>query len=552
MSIKKKRVFLHIGTRKTGSSFIQNFCQQNRQLLLDLDFYYPDNDFFGERKGKSSGHWNLYRAFNGQQGYSIKRYLPSECPADNVILSNEALSSEHCEVFKMADNVHHMLSEKFHVIVIIYLRRQDHLIASLYSEGIVSGNRKAMWSLSEFLEGGHLPEIDYYKLLQSWANVFGKENIIVRPFETQQFYKRDLLRDFIHSIGIEWQERFAIPSEEYKNPSPDIVLVEALRQINRIPIQLPFYRQFLENVFQEFVFSGQYQNNVPQSIMKPSDRLGILNQYALSNALIAREFLGRNDGKLFYEPEPDKNEPWTPVTIDNPEFILQLFSLFFEKKSTEIHEDLKKNTIKIIEQEKHVDSLDQRITGQEKHIDSLDQRITGQEKHIDSLDQRITGQEKHIDSLDQRITGQEKQIDRYEQLIAKQEEQYKVLFKRQQEGQLTQNLLYRHILSVYRLARKSPWKRLYRFLRSPILNEAKVIRNTGLVDPHFYFSNYPQSITAGITAAEHYVRYGAQQGNNPSAEFNTQQYLAQYPETAHAGINPLVHFILTGQNISRK
>jgi hypothetical protein len=70
------------------------------------------------------------------------------------------------------------------------------------------------------------------------------------------------------------------------------------------------------------------------------------------------------------------------------------------------------------------------------------------------------------------------------------------------------------------------------------------LRSSGLVDPHYYFTNYPDTIKGGITAADHYVCYGAQEGRNPSGNFNTLQYLTEHPGVAYDGLNPLVHFIL--------
>jgi hypothetical protein len=121
------------------------------------------------------------------------------------------------------------------------------------------------------------------------------------------------------------------------------------------------------------------------------------------------------------------------------------------------------------------------------------------------------------------------------------------LTKEREEVGRTRNLLYQHVLATFRHARSSRWKSLCRLLRSPRLREAKILGDSGLVDPHYYFENYPQAMKFGMTAAEHYVRLGAQDGCNPSAKFNTRKYLAEHPEVAHEGINPLVHCILHGQ-----
>jgi hypothetical protein len=140
-----------------------------------------------------------------------------------------------------------------------------------------------------------------------------------------------------------------------------------------------------------------------------------------------------------------------------------------------------------------------------------------------------------------RLKHIQKEFDKEKKDIQKQ------LNRDKEEIELTRNLLYRNVLSTFRRARRSRWKSLCRRLRSPRLREAKFLRNSGLVDPHYYFENYPHAIKPGLTASEHYVRFGAQDGYNPSAQFNTQQYLAENPDAVNDGINPLVHYILNRQ-----
>lgn len=106
------------------------------------------------------------------------------------------------------------------------------------------------------------------------------------------------------------------------------------------------------------------------------------------------------------------------------------------------------------------------------------------------------------------------------------------------------------ILATFKRSSNNPWKCLRRFIRSPRLNEIEFLNKSGLVDSHFYFENYPNTIVAGITATQHYVRYGAQEGNNPSAKFHSCQYLMENPDVAYDGINPLVHSILNKCNDS--
>ncbi|MBK1657234.1 calcium-binding protein [Paracraurococcus ruber] len=72
-----------------------------------------------------------------------------------------------------------------------------------------------------------------------------------------------------------------------------------------------------------------------------------------------------------------------------------------------------------------------------------------------------------------------------------------------------------------------------------------------LVDSEFYFREYPQAATSGLTAAEHYASQGWKVGNDPNPLFSTSFYLAQNPDVAAAGIDPLQHYLDWGAQEGR-
>ena len=45
---------------------------------------------------------------------------------------------------------------------------------------------------------------------------------------------------------------------------------------------------------------------------------------------------------------------------------------------------------------------------------------------------------------------------------------------------------------------------------------------------------------------EHYIRYGADEGRNPSKYFDTKYYLNRYIDVKKSGMNPLFHYITYG------
>jgi hypothetical protein len=70
-------------------------------------------------------------------------------------------------------------------------------------------------------------------------------------------------------------------------------------------------------------------------------------------------------------------------------------------------------------------------------------------------------------------------------------------------------------------------------------------------DSSYYLEQYPDvkaAVDAGtIESAEaHWEMYGAAEGRNPNAVFNTKEYLAANPDVAASGMNPLTHFLQYG------
>ncbi|EOG1381512.1 hypothetical protein ACK3EZ_001444 [Campylobacter coli] len=72
----------------------------------------------------------------------------------------------------------------------------------------------------------------YKTICKNYINVFGKENIIVRLFDKNEFYQGDLLKDFIHSIGLEWDNKFRIPERE--NETLDLIGFELQGRLNKL------------------------------------------------------------------------------------------------------------------------------------------------------------------------------------------------------------------------------------------------------------------------------------------------------------------------------
>ena len=82
------------------------------------------------------------------------------------------------------------------------------------------------------------------------------------------------------------------------------------------------------------------------------------------------------------------------------------------------------------------------------------------------------------------------------------------------------------------------------------LRQCKVLRQlleSGLFDPAFYLSQYPDVAGAGIDPLSHYLSHGVvERWRKPNPYFDTAFYLQQNPDVAASGANPLLHYLLDG------
>jgi hypothetical protein len=81
--------------------------------------------------------------------------------------------------------------------------------------------------------------------------------------------------------------------------------------VNLLPI-LKIKQKKTENPLRNVSGFLKEQGRKDYPVFSPQQRLELIEQYAEENAAIAREYLGREDRKLFYDPLPDPDEEWQP------------------------------------------------------------------------------------------------------------------------------------------------------------------------------------------------------------------------------------------------
>lgn len=234
----KKRLILHIGCEKTGTTSIQNTLAANRTVLLEK---------YGIHYLKSLGLRNHTKlaiyACNGDK--NLTRFLPNglslqefredlrqefikeiqNTTAETVIISCEWLHPRLRDDSEFS-RLKALLSGLFgDVKVIVYLRRQDKLLMSLYSTSLKAGNYKK-FSFPNVNSHSSLPYyLDFLSIYQKWKSEFGLGNVQIRVFDRKRLYKGDVVRDFVHEvIGLD-DEVFLYYDEDNRSISNRGILV---------------------------------------------------------------------------------------------------------------------------------------------------------------------------------------------------------------------------------------------------------------------------------------------------------------------------------------
>jgi hypothetical protein len=328
-----KTIFLHIGPAKTGTTTIQQSLHDNEKLLLSIGYTIPRT---GQVSPGQAGHHNLAWELNGNEHFNPKYGAWAELinelediPNDKIILSAEGFSlytPEKIEFLKQ-------LLQDYSVKVILYLRRQDLWLQSMWAEKLKKGENETFhMSLQEWIENSLTKSntCDYDKLIENWGEVFGKENIIPRVLEKSQF-KGTLFQDFLSACQVPEAMRFRDTIE--MNISPGVKTLVLIREFKKLlqgkldaGSRIKFY-----SALSDFATSAGW-NDKPWSLIDQDIHAHTMKHFSIGNRQIAQEYFGRDE--LFLEKFDEKR--LTRFSLDDFEAD-ELFDVFSFIASTEFN-----------------------------------------------------------------------------------------------------------------------------------------------------------------------------------------------------------------------
>lgn len=340
----KKTIYFHIGMSKAGSKTIQFFCFANNKLLKQHNTIYPT---FRNKTSDNAVFINfrpiLFKFLNAipnnfdyenYNDYFKKNIAPT---LENSNYEKIIFSEENIYSYKISPEIFNvMLDCGFNLKVILYLRKPAEFLAADWQENII-----ANFDYRKTLNQAFQEENLFYENIEQFIKKLGKENVIIRPFEKEQWKNGDLCEDFLNCMGIEM----------LKNPVKNLLHKSLNRDLAEFCLILK-NSGITEKEFYEFMF--QYAKSfVPKEIINSFDTEGIKKHVLIE---LISKYQPENDSlKIINTVSDDKILEITNKNIptlkklaqfyDKEDFFLDYFPKCYKTGSNEEYKGLKLTTL---------------------------------------------------------------------------------------------------------------------------------------------------------------------------------------------------------------
>ncbi|MEM6624976.1 MAG: hypothetical protein AAF674_22375 [Pseudomonadota bacterium] len=302
---------IHIGTEKTGTTSIQRTLDANAKRLLERGFYWPpvmrsgqnprivcyslDDETIDLRKRRRQLTTpETIAEFRIKFEDRLRREIKKASNANMLLIVNEHLSrlEKRQELERLKQ-----LIERFadRIRIVVYLRRQDRLMCSMYSQVIkIGGTRENVFPVRSVETEGDFITFNYRRIVDLWADVFGREALNIRTFEPESLVQGDVVMDFFDVAGLEGLT--GIETTRI-NESLSVEALLTMRELNR---HLPRTARGHLGPLSGQLFAG---SGMP---VARDDAHAFLNEFEADNDYVARQYLGRS--RLF-KPIGDAEYP---------------------------------------------------------------------------------------------------------------------------------------------------------------------------------------------------------------------------------------------------
>jgi hypothetical protein len=347
MKLNSRKLILHIGTEKTGTSTLQKYLSENRLGLLQQGFLYPIST-------SGTDHYKValafYDAFKDDDLSKINHvYTESEWEKFRVDflydLKDQVKKSQCHTTIISCEHLHSRLlspSEKLRIKfffeecgfdeirIVVYIREQVSLANSLYSTAVCYG-----------FTGTDIPGpddshinclCDHKKTIESWSSVFGLNNLIVRLYDPDRQISFSTVVDFLSLFPDLNYKLFTSVTES--NISLSCTGISIMRRINELEPRIKDgvvnpVRKGIEHIIQKKYSGYKYR-------MPPELEALYINTFADSNEWVREKWF------------PERKSLFTLENFDNKDKKISENdkSSFIEKEALKVLKKLRRKFLR--------------------------------------------------------------------------------------------------------------------------------------------------------------------------------------------------------------
>lgn len=323
-------LYLHLGMPKTGTTTLQDFLFHHQAWLRQQGLLYCKTGLNPVLHCHHDLVWSLGLHNQPPPGFGqvdsktdairklkqeLARHAQTDCLLSSELLLFLSDRTRLEEIFELFPNHQPTL--------VLYLRRQDRWLESLYQQRVKDGEVTGFGEWYRRFK----PHMNYYSLLCAYVDLVGREHIIVRVLERDQLYNGDLLADFCHHLGLRSPPSGAAKTLNISELG--LSQLETVRLANQGGLKEPhrLYR----------ILAAQNNQSIGADLFElagPEERKQLLTELAPSNEQVRREFIDRPRQTLFSQEMPDYAGMPVDAEIDPGKLVADLAQLCLQMDKT--------------------------------------------------------------------------------------------------------------------------------------------------------------------------------------------------------------------------
>ena len=328
-----RKIIIHIGSHKTGTSSIQRSLYNNKSLLkrYNIEYFTKSTHILKYQILDNVGNYVYYNLKSKKFIISSKlsEDLKKTSPSKTIIISSEDFWNIDYNEYKIFFNE---LKKEFDEIdIIAYIRRQDELALSLYQEILKmdSSYYNQLISLDDIFikDPQKTPFYNYYQIFDNLLRFIPKERIKIKIFEKKLLKNQNVVDDFFNLIGI---------NNDYQRFSENISVSSNQLQVLKI-----LHKRRVDPIVRKYIIE-QIKNNDKKFYPKKSSAKLFYNKLKNHNRELNRNFNISKNEYLFtdnfdqygYSEENNTEIIKSEITnlINSRYWSLYSFSILFKHK----------------------------------------------------------------------------------------------------------------------------------------------------------------------------------------------------------------------------